>query len=347
MLIKPPRLRPGDTVAALTLSWGGPAAFPERYAAGVRQLEAALGVRVVEMPHTRAPADWLSRHPAARAADLMQAFADPTVHAIIATIGGDDSLRLLPYLDLAVIAANPKIVLGYSDTTITHAACYRAGLGTFYGPAVMAGFAENGGMFPYTLTALQRTLMEAAPAGRVPEAPEWTAERLPWEDPTLQAQPRRRQPATGWRWLQGAGVHRGRLFGGCVEVLDWLRGTAFWPTLAQWQGTILFLETSEDAPTSAQVRSLLRTFAALDVLPRLAGLFFGRPGGAVPPAEFTAYDEVVRQVVAEEAGRPELPIITQMDFGHTDPMWVWPYGAMTEINCDARTVTVLEAAVTA
>ena len=129
-LTRPRRLREGDTVAAVTLSFGGPAAFPARYAAGKRQLEATFGVSVVEMPHTLADSWILASRPEARAEDLMAAFADQSISGIVSTIGGDDSIRILPHLDLAVIADNPKAFIGYSDTTVGHMACIRAGLGS-------------------------------------------------------------------------------------------------------------------------------------------------------------------------------------------------------------------------
>jgi muramoyltetrapeptide carboxypeptidase LdcA involved in peptidoglycan recycling len=109
--MRPGKLQPGDKVATVSLSWGGPGAFPERYEAGKRQLQDEFGVTVVEMPHTLSDATWLQQNPQARADDLLQAFADPSVTAIISTIGGDDSIRILPFIDLNVIRSNPKILL--------------------------------------------------------------------------------------------------------------------------------------------------------------------------------------------------------------------------------------------
>ena len=106
-LIKPRRLQAGDRVAVVSPSWGGPATVPSRYAAGKRQLKETFGVKVVEMPNALASADYLAKHPEVRAADLMQAFADPSIAGIIATIGGDDSIRFLPHLDLQVFRDNP------------------------------------------------------------------------------------------------------------------------------------------------------------------------------------------------------------------------------------------------
>jgi muramoyltetrapeptide carboxypeptidase LdcA involved in peptidoglycan recycling len=100
-MIKPPVLRHGDRVAALSLSWGGPSIFPDRYKAGKRQMEQCLGVKLVEGRHTMADATWLAAH-------LMEAFADPSIRGIVSTIGGDDSIRLFPFLDLALIRNNPN-----------------------------------------------------------------------------------------------------------------------------------------------------------------------------------------------------------------------------------------------
>lgn len=127
-MLKPKKLNSGDKVAAITLSWGGAGLLPYRYEAGKRQLQDMFGVPVVETPHALRDPKWISRNPQARADDLMQAFADPTIKAIISMIGGDDSIRILPLIDLNIIRSNPKIFMGYSDTTVTHFACWKAGL---------------------------------------------------------------------------------------------------------------------------------------------------------------------------------------------------------------------------
>jgi len=344
---KPQKLNPGDKVASVSPSWGGPSKFPQRYQAGVRQLEAEFGLEVVEMPHTLSDADWLYRNPEARAADLMQAFSDPSIKGIIATIGGNDSIRLLPYIDLDVIRDNPKVFMGYSDTAISHMLCFKARLVSFYGPSIMSGFAENGGLFPYMTKSVRRTLFQARPIGTIePNSDGWTVEILEWGEPANQERKRAFNPCTGWKYLQGEGIRQGHLIGGCIEVLDWLRGTNLWPDLETWQDAILFLETSEDAPPPENVKFMLRAFAALGVLKRISGILFGRPGGSVPLEQFNEYDQVILQVVRDEEGLPDLPIITNMDFGHTDPMFILPYGIRAEIDCEKKQFSILESAVT-
>jgi len=343
---KPQKLIPGDKVATVSPSWGGPSEFPHRYQAGVRQLEAEFGLEVVEMPYTLNGADWLASNPQARADDLMQAFSDPSIKGIIATIGGNDSIRLLPFIDLNVIRDNPKVFMGYSDTTISHLICFKAGLVSFYGPAIMAGFAENGGMFPYMTGSVWKTLFQTDPVGIIePNTDGWTVEILEWGEPANQEKKRSLNPCTGWKFLQGEGIHQGRLLGGCIEVFDWLRGTELWPTPEAWQDAILFLETSEEAPSPANVKYMLRALAALGALKHLSGMLFGRPGGGVPLEQFEEYDHVILQIVRDEEGLVDLPIITNMDFGHTDPMFVLPYGVLAEIDCEKKQFSILESTV--
>ena len=346
-MIKPNKLSPGDKIATVSLSWGGPSVYPYRYQVGIQQLQMEFDLQVVEMPSTLKDADWLARNPKARADDLMQAFADPTIKGIFSTIAGDDSIRLLPFVDLKVIRNNPKIFLGYSDTTISHLICYKAGLGTFYGPSIMAEFGENLGMFPFMVQSLRQTIFSSAVMGEVkPNAESWTVELLDWENPENQNRKRRLNPCTGWKFLQGTGIHRGHLIGGCLEVFDWTRGTKIFPTQAQWQNAILFLETSEDAPPPVMATYLLRALAAMGILPQLSGILFGRPGGNVPLGDFEKYDEAVLQAVRDEAGLTEMPIVTNMDFGHTSTMFVIPYGLQAEIDCYNQLFSILENAVT-
>lgn len=345
-MIKPRKLEKGQKVAAVSLSWGGPGAFPDRYEAGKRQFMAEFGLEVVETAHALRDPAWLAGNPQARADDLMAAFADPSIAGIISTIGGDDSIRLLRYLDLAVIRQNPKVFMGHSDTTVSHLACYQAGLVSFYGPPFMLGFAENGGMFPYMVESVRRTLFAAEAVGPVrPNEDGWTVELLPWTNPENQERRRQLNPSGGWRWLQGSGVVEGHLLGGCLDVLEFLRGTAVWPDLAAWEGAILFLETSEDAPPPLAVTYALRSYAAMGILEKITGILFGRPGGGVPEGQFDEYDEAVLQVVTGEEGLAHLPVVTRMDFGHTDPVFVLPYGVTARLDCERKQFSIVESGV--
>lgn len=344
-LKKPRHLKPGDRVAVVSPSWGGPGTFPHRHEAGVRQLEAEFAVTVVEMEHTRAAPELVAMHPELRAADLMAAFADPSIAGIISTIGGDDSIRLIPHLDLKVIAANPKVFLGFSDTTSLHFACLAAGVTSFYGPSVMAGFAENAGMHRTTADGVQRALFSTDPIGPIPLNEEgYTTERLDWADPGLQSQRRVLQPAGAPRMLQGSGTATGHLIGGCAEVLEMLKGTAWWPPVDYWDGAIFFYETSEDVPSPTAIRYWFRNFAAQGILSRLSGMLLARPDPGTDPDYPQKLEDAVVAALAE-ADLPNLPVLSGLDFGHTSPILTLPYGVSASIDSAAASLTINEAGV--
>ena len=344
--VKPKILRPGSRVAAISLSWGGPGTVPYRYQIGKQQFEEEFGVKVVETAHALRDADWLAKNPEARADDLMAAFADQTIDGIISTIGGEDSIRTLPYLDLDLIRKNPKVFMGFSDTTISHAVCFKAGIVSFYGTSFMAGFAENCGMFPYMVDSVRRTLFSTEPIGVLePNQAEWTVEYLPWENPENQSIRRKLNTCTGWRFHQNEGIVEGQLFGGCVDVLDWLRGTDYFPSAGDLQDAVLFLETSEEMLPPSFLTRFVRCLAAMDILEGLGGILLGRPGGGVDPQTFGEYDDALCKTVREEYGLNDMPIVTNMDFGHTDPMFVIPMGMKVRIDSTKQEIAIDAAAV--
>ena len=82
------------------------------------------GVRVKFLPHALDGLESLAAHPEHRAQDLLDAFRDPEIDAILCAIGGDDTYRLAPYLFLQSTsfkhAVTKKPFLGFSDTTLNH-----------------------------------------------------------------------------------------------------------------------------------------------------------------------------------------------------------------------------------
>ena len=139
---KPKHLSPGDTVAIVSLSSGtlGESWAIHRFYIAKERLEKDYGLTVKVMSNTLKGREYLYRHPEARAADLMEAFRDTEVKAIFNAIGGDDTIRLLPYIDFDLIAQNPKIFTGFSDTTTNHMMIYKAGLISYYGAAILTNF---------------------------------------------------------------------------------------------------------------------------------------------------------------------------------------------------------------
>ena len=325
-VIKPNILNKGDKVAAITLSWAGAATFPWRYEVGKKQFEDAFGCEVIETPNALKDNHFIYNHPKARADDLMWAFKNPDIKGIISIIGGDDSIRILPYIDFNVIKNNPKIFMGYSDSTVTHFICLKAGIESYYGPSFMSGFAENGGIHPYEKECVKKVLFSNTPQTFISNKEGWTVESLSWENPENQTIKRNLQKSCGWKVLQGNNNFEGPLIGGCIDVLDMINGTSIWPDENLWDNAILFLETSEEAPKPDTVKYWLRNYGAQGILNKINGLFFGRPGGShLSEKEYQEYDTVLLQI-SKEFHLDNLPIISRMDFGHTDPMMVLPIG---------------------
>ena len=277
-LIKPPKLQTGDKIATISLSWGGAGELPHRYQFGKKQIQEHFRLEVVETRHALRSAEWIYKNPKARAEDLMEALDDKSIKAIFSNIGGEDSIRTLPFMDLNIIRNNPKIFLGFSDSTITHFAFMKAGIRSFYGTSLLVGFAENMGMHTYQIEDIRRTLFSSEPIGQImPNQDGWTSERLEWFNPSLMHQKRALSPSNHWNFLQGKSIVQGRLIGGCMEVLEFLKGTNYWPEKETWNDTILFLETSEDMPIPVYFKWWLRNLAAQGIFRQIKGIIVGRP----------------------------------------------------------------------
>lgn len=276
----------------------------------------------------------------------MEALEASSVKGIICTIGGEDSIRINPYLNKDIIANNPKVFMGYSDATATHMMFLQAGVTSFYGPTIMAGFGENAGLPAYMKESVENSIFKNNPVGSIlPNKEGWTNEFLDWAKPENQTIRRKLLPPVGPVTLQGEGNARGALIGGCVEVLEMLRGTEYWPDLSKFENAILFLEIAEKEFTPTQFGRTLRCYGVMGILHKVAAIITGRPGVNTSPEDFNNYNQVLQKVVRDEFGLSDLPLIVNMDFGHTDPIFTIPYGLRAEINCLTAELTILENAV--
>jgi muramoyltetrapeptide carboxypeptidase LdcA involved in peptidoglycan recycling len=169
----PGKPRRGDAIAVLSPSAGLPARFPLPYELGLTRLREEFGLRPVEYPTTRAP----RAAPAERATDIHAAFADPDIKAVIASIGGEDELKVLAHLDPAVLAANPKPFFGYSDNTNLHLFLWNLGLVSYLGGSVMVQFGWPVALHPVSRRSLERAMFTSGgcSACRGRRRPSWPA----------------------------------------------------------------------------------------------------------------------------------------------------------------------------
>ena len=340
MLIKPKILRAGDTIAITSHSWGGASVFPHRFEAGKKRLEEVFGLKVVTTPHALESEDFLYNNPKIRAEDINWAIKNPDIKAIFSMIGGDDAVRILPYLDYEAIRDNPKLFIGYSDATSVHFAFLKAGVSSVYGPSIMAEFAENGEMFDYLIDSVMKTLFSSEIIGEIkPNYDGYAIEKLNWKYPELQNRKRKQSKFFPWKFINGRGKVEGHLVGGCIEVMDMLHGTPYFPTPDYFKDAILFIETSEDNPDPNLLRYWLRSYGVSGILANLNGIILGRPYDTSPD-KINLYDEAVLDVVVKEFGL-DIPIITQMDFGHTTPQFCIPYGLKAQIDVENNKFSIL------
>ncbi|KFF58298.1 peptidase, partial [Cryobacterium sp. MLB-32] len=124
-----PKATVGDRVAILSPAFAAPAVSEDVHEQAMRRLAEVTGLVPVEYPTTRQ----LGASAEARAADIEAAFADPSIRAVLATIGGDDQITVIPHIDTDILASNPKPFLGYSDNTNLHNLLWNVGVPSYYG----------------------------------------------------------------------------------------------------------------------------------------------------------------------------------------------------------------------
>ena len=342
-LALPRKLRAGERVAVLSPSFAAPGAFPAVHELALRRLAGELGVEPVEYPTTRQ----LGATARARAADLMAAFADPGIGAVLASIGGDDQLTVLPYLDGEALAAHPKAYCGYSDNTNLLNYLWNLGIAGYYGGSTMVHLGGRaGGPHPVAVASLRAALfsdddLPLFPAERFGEdEADWSRpETLDREGPT--------SPGTGWTWHQPDRVVTGPTWGGDLEILQWNLAAGRWIRPSEdYAGCVLLLETDEELPSAEAVFRMLRNMGERGLLAQFPAVLFARAKAAVfgVPAdagERDRYRAEQRAAVlrAFEAYHPEAMLVFDVDFGHTDPQWVIPYGGAVTIDGPARTIT--------
>lgn len=258
------------------------------------------------MPNALKGIDYLYRHPEARAQDLMDAFRGPEIKAVFNAIGGDDTIRLLPYVDFFILKNTPKIFTGFSDSTTNHFMMYKAGLVSYYGLSVMNNISEYVAMNGYTKQAMGKTLF--APQDKLEilcsDFCSYEKDKIWWAEENMH-HPTPRHPNTGYEIIQGNGKVTGEILGGCLDVFPELLGTSLWPSPDQRKGKILLLETSEGDMPEMVLCWLLRNLQAQGILHAINGIIVGKPA---VEEKFEKYKNVYKQVVGFEADLPGLPI---------------------------------------
>ncbi|MBQ6174021.1 MAG: LD-carboxypeptidase [Clostridia bacterium] len=337
-LIKPRRLEKDDLVATVSPcnGWAGDSRTKWKYELGASRLR-ELGLRVAAAPNSMRGSEYLSNNPEARAEDIMWAFDNKEVRAIIANVGGNDSIKVIPYIDPKLITDNPKIFIGYSDVMNLHLLCYRSGLSTFYGDNLLTTIADQAGWHEYSKRSFIKTLFDPSPIGVIKPSNEWTHEPSDHIDVSKK---RHYYPNDGYTIIQGSGRASGSLIGGHTGIIE-LEGTAIELKAEDYDGAILFVEDIPEFFDEEGVRVFFEYLGQKGVLRRINGVIIGKTSEA---KDFSRRAGIIRQIVSDKYSCA-IPVFYGLNFGHSSPTCILPYGALAELDCEKKTFSIMESGV--
>lgn len=338
--ITPPPLEPGSQVAIVSPASGLAAEFPHVYELGLERMRSVFDLEPVEYPTATKPSAYLAEHPEERAEDIEEAFADADIDGVVATIGGNDQIRVLEHLDTSVLREHPTRFFGLSDNTNLAFALWNEGIVSYYGGHVMTEFGIPGTVLPDTLERwLRRALFEES-IGELHPAARFTDQDLSWADPDSLDRTPAMEPNDGWSWAGGHERVTGRTWGGSLEVTSLhLAADRYLPPLDALDGAVLVLETSEELPSAGMVQRALLGMGERGLLERMGALLVGRPKARSheverDAGERAAYRERQRAAVESVVERynPAAPVVFDVDLGHTNPIVPVPIGGRVTVD---------------
>jgi len=313
--VKPPHLRPGDTVGLINPAW---AVYEESDLEIVKEIVIALGLKYTLGKHVLDRYGYFAGRDEDRAADVNAMFADPSVNCILAVRGGWGCNRILPLLDYDLMSKSPKVIIGYSDVTSLLIAIYaRCNMVTFHGPVGISTWNQ------FSVDYFKRIL--------------FGGEAVTMQNPTT----------TGDSLVQTKdrigtitpGVVRGRLVGGNLSILASMVGSQFLP---DWKDAILFLE--DDGEKIYRVDRMLTQLKLSGILDQISGVVFGKCTNCGPDE---GYGSLTLEEVLNDHIRPlRIPAWSGAMIGHVENKFTMPLGVQAEIDAERGTIQMLEPAVT-
>ena len=319
-LLIPPPVPPDGHIRVVSPGSASLALLPLRTARALEALR-ELGYRVSLGRHAAAVSEdgRLAGAAADRAADVMEAFADPDVDAVLSADAGEGSSELLAHFEPSVFTTNPKYFIGYCDNVHVNQFLLNENIASLYGTTLLGHLGDRGGPFPHTVSSLQRALSNEAPL-TVRPVPARTAEHLDWAADEFRPRARALAASPGWTWVR-PGSGRGRFVGGELRTLA---ESAFAVDLER---AVLFWHLAFDAP---RAEALFARLAHGHDLNALSGMVVGAHPD-VPPA---AWSSLVADLVDAYLPDACFPVAVNVDVSHLDPGWTVPYGEEAVLMSD-------------
>jgi muramoyltetrapeptide carboxypeptidase LdcA involved in peptidoglycan recycling len=341
-LVHPPKARPGERIAVLSPSFAAPGAFPAVHEQAMRRLTEVTGLIPVEYPTTRE----VGATPLARAADINAAFADPGIRGILAAIGGDDQITVIPHLDAKLPQRDPKPFLGTSDNTNLHHWLWANGVASFYGGSSQVHLGPGPGVDDIHARSL-RAALTTGETLEITDPGESEDFGVDWADPAALTSFGEREPTQPWNWHGPTRSVTGVAWGGCLEVIQSILTAGRFPFDAGvLDGGVLIIETSEELPPALEVGRILRSLGERGMLGAVDAVLAARP----PVSDFSRRPHAgerarlraeQRDIVVEVVGRynPDAVVCIGVPFGHTRPQWIIPHGGLVTVDGVARRVS--------
>jgi muramoyltetrapeptide carboxypeptidase LdcA involved in peptidoglycan recycling len=286
-----------------------------------------LGLEVTFGRHALERDEYSSSSIESRVADLHDAFSDPSVQGVLTTIGGHNANQLLPHIDFDLLRRNPKVFCGYSDVTVLlNAIVERCGWTTYYGPHYSTFGVERGNQ--PTVDAFR-----AATQADGPFAPLVSKE---WSDDEWYIDQERREfhPNPGPRTLR-EGRAEGTLIGGNLDTLNLIQGTPYFPSVPD---PILLIEEDDMAGPDFAIEFFRNMHSLLQQteLKGLRGILIARC-----PAKVQLTSDDLHYLLRSLSLPSGIPVIANVDTGHTLPMGTFPLGAKVTIDTEGSPDQIL------
>lgn len=330
---KLPKLKVGDKVAIISPSFAAPGKWPHVYNLALQRLKDVFGLVPVEFPATSK----IGATKEERSKDLIESFGDESIKAVIASLGGDDQATYIKNLPAKPFENNPKPFFGFSDNTHFANFLWLHGIPSFYGASLFTQFGMQKRMDDFTVEYIKHALFDSGEF-ELRASDIYNDVGLPWDDVSMLDKERIYEKNDGWHWDGNVDVE-GITWGGCLESIDdMLRHGLQIPTLEQFENIILFTETSEEIPPAYYVARIYRALGERGILARVKGVLVGRPKAwefnqQNFPEEKAKYKKEQREKILKIVRQynSSVPVIQNMDFGHTDPQICLPYGKKIKI----------------
>jgi len=312
--IFPKKLKPGDTIRIIAPSQSM-AIISQQTQKFANRILKNFGFKVTFGKHVNETDKMQSSSVKSRLDDLHEAFADPTVKGIFTAIGGYNCNQLLDYINWDIINKNPKIFCGYSDITALNNAIFtKTGLTTYSGPHYSTFGRKHDNK--YTEEYFRNCLMTDSPY-EIKASKRWDDRKwyIDQEDRTSYTN---KGPV-----VINKGQAEGTIIGDNLGTLGLLKGTEYFPDLTH---SILFLE---DCDSSAHPVEFDRNLQALIQQPnfdKVRCIVIGRFEKAAKMSK-----EMLTYIIKTKKELTKIPVIANVDFGHTDPKITFPIGGAVSI----------------